>query len=52
VKTDEKMLGLIAEDDLLKAQSSSATSLSVWEIHHLLMEVKVKAVMVRDHPQS
>ena len=48
VKSDEKMLGLIAEDDLLKAEPSSATSLSVWEIHHLLMEVKVKAVMVKD----
>ncbi len=48
VKPDDKVLGLIAEDDLLKAQPSSATSLSVWEIHHLLMEVKVKAVMVRE----
>ena len=48
VKSDEKMLGLIAEDDLLKAEPSSATSLSVWEIHHLLMEVKVKTVMVKD----
>lgn len=48
VQSDDKMLGLIAEDDLLKAEPSSATSLSVWEIHHLLMEVKVKAVMVKD----
>jgi acetoin utilization protein AcuB len=48
VKSDDKMLGLIAEDDLLKAEPSSATSLSVWEIHHLLMEVKVKTVMVKD----
>jgi len=48
VKPDEKMLGLITEDDLLKAEPSSATALSVWEIHHLLMEVKVKAVMVKD----
>ena len=48
VKSDNKLLGLIAEDDLLKAEPSSATSLSVWEIHHLLMEVKVKSVMVKD----
>ena len=48
VQSDDKMLGLIAEDDLLKAEPSSATSLSVWEIHHLLMEVKVKTVMVKD----
>lgn len=48
VKSDGKMVGLIAEDDLLKAEPSSATSLSVWEIHYLLMKVKVKAVMVKD----
>jgi acetoin utilization protein AcuB len=48
VRSDEKMVGLIAEDDLLKAEPSSATALSVWEIHYLLMEVKVKAVMVKD----
>ncbi|MDX1708336.1 MAG: CBS and ACT domain-containing protein, partial [Desulfobacterales bacterium] len=27
---------------------SSATTLSVWEIHYLLMEVKVKSVMVKE----
>ena len=48
VDAEAKMLGLIAEDDLLKAEPSSATSLSVWEIHNLLMEVKVKSVMVKD----
>ncbi len=48
VKKDAKMVGLIAEDDLLKAEPSSATTLSVWEIHNLLMEVKVKAVMVKN----
>ena len=48
VKSDEKMVGLVTEDDLLKAEPSSATSLNVWEIHYLLMEVKVKAVMVKN----
>jgi acetoin utilization protein AcuB len=48
VKADDRMIGLIAEDDLLKAEPSSATSLSVWEIHYLLMKVKVKAVMVKN----
>ena len=48
VEVETKMIGLIAEDDLLKAEPSSATSLSVWEIHNLLMEVKVKSVMVKD----
>jgi acetoin utilization protein AcuB len=43
-----KMVGLVTEDDLLKAEPSSATSLSVWEIHSLLMKVRVKDVMVHD----
>ncbi len=43
-----KLVGIIAEDDLLKAEPSSATSLSVWEIHSLLTKVKVKSVMIRD----
>jgi acetoin utilization protein AcuB len=43
-----EMVGLVTEEDLLKAEPSSATSLSVWEIHSLLMKVKVKSVMVRD----
>jgi acetoin utilization protein AcuB len=43
-----EMIGLVTEDDLLKAEPSSATSLSVWEIHSLLNRVKVKEVMVRN----
>jgi acetoin utilization protein AcuB len=42
------MVGLVTEDDLLKAEPSAATSLSVWEIHSLLERVKVKSVMVRN----
>jgi acetoin utilization protein AcuB len=42
------MIGLITEEDLLKAEPSGATSLSVWEIHSLLDRVKVKEVMVRE----
>jgi acetoin utilization protein AcuB len=42
------MVGLVAEEDLLKAEPSSATSLSMWEIHSLLDRVKVKDVMVHD----
>ena len=48
VNPSGKIVGLIAEEDLLKAEPSSATSLSVWEIQYLLMKVKVKAVMVKD----
>jgi acetoin utilization protein AcuB len=42
------MIGLVTEDDLLKAEPSSATSLSVWEIHSLLNKVTAKNVMTRD----
>jgi acetoin utilization protein AcuB len=41
------MVGVVTEDDLLKAEPSGVTLLSVWEIHSLLDRVKVKDVMVR-----
>jgi acetoin utilization protein AcuB len=41
------MVGLVTEDDLLRAEPSGATSLSVWEIHSLLDRVPVKEVMIR-----
>jgi acetoin utilization protein AcuB len=43
-----KMIGLVTEDDLLKAEPSSATLLSVWEIHDLLGRIKVRDVMVQE----
>jgi len=43
-----KMIGLVAHSDLLKAGPSSATSLSVWEIHSLLNKITTREVMVRD----
>ena len=45
---NDKMVGLVTEDDLLKAEPSSATSLNIWEIHSLLMNLKVKSVMVKE----
>jgi acetoin utilization protein AcuB len=42
------MVGLVTEDDLLKAEPSAATSLSVWEIHSLLDRIQVREVMVRE----
>jgi len=48
VDKNGKMIGLVTEEDLLKAEPSSATSLSIWEIHSLLDRVTVKQVMVRD----
>jgi acetoin utilization protein AcuB len=43
-----KMVGLVAEEDLLKAEPSIATTLSIWEIHSLLDKLKVREVMVSD----
>lgn len=43
-----KMVGLVSREDLLKAEPSPATSLSIWEIHSLLTKLKVKDVMTRD----
>jgi acetoin utilization protein AcuB len=42
-----KMVGLVAEDDLLRAGPSQATTLSVWEIHYLLQRMKVGDVMIK-----
>jgi acetoin utilization protein AcuB len=48
VDKEGEMVGLVTEDDLLKAEPSGVTLLSVWEIHSLLDRVKVKDVMVRE----
>jgi acetoin utilization protein AcuB len=42
-----KMVGLVTDEDLLRAEPSAATSLSMWEIHSLLDKVKTKDVMTR-----
>jgi acetoin utilization protein AcuB len=42
-----RMIGLVTEDDLLRAGPSQATSLSVWEIHYLLQRVQVGDAMVK-----
>lgn len=42
-----KMVGIVAESDLLYASPSPATSLSVWEIHSLLAKLTVEKVMTR-----
>ena len=48
VDKDGDMVGLVTEDDLLKAEPSGATLLSVWEIHSLLERVKIRDVMVTE----
>jgi acetoin utilization protein AcuB len=47
VKRDGTMVGLVTEKDLLKAEPSQATSLSMWEINSLLNRIQVKDVMTR-----
>jgi acetoin utilization protein AcuB len=45
VLKEGKLVGIVSEGDLLNAAPSSATSLSVWEIHYLISKVKIKEVM-------
>jgi acetoin utilization protein AcuB len=43
-----KLVGIVSERDLLHAAPSSATSLSIWEVHYLLTKAQVKGIMTRD----
>ena len=41
-----RLVGIICESDLLKAEPSAATTLSVYEIHSLLAQLRLKEIMV------
>jgi acetoin utilization protein AcuB len=43
-----KMVGLVARNNLQNAYPTKATSLSVWEINYLIEKIKVADIMVRD----
>ncbi|MFQ6015662.1 MAG: CBS domain-containing protein [Anaerolineae bacterium] len=43
-----KLVGIVSEKDLLYASASPATSLSVWELHYVLAQLKVHEVMTKD----
>jgi acetoin utilization protein AcuB len=43
-----QMVGIVSEMDILHANPSDATSLSVWELNYLLSRIKVSDVMTRD----
>jgi len=43
-----KLVGIVSESDLLHAAPSSATSLSMWEVHYLLWRIQVRDLMTRD----
>lgn len=42
-----KLVGIVAEKDIIYASPSPSTTLSVWEIHSLLDKLKVEKVMAR-----
>jgi acetoin utilization protein AcuB len=42
-----KLVGIVAERDLLHASPSDATTLSVWEMNYLLSKIKVENLMTR-----
>lgn len=48
VVKDGKLVGIVAEKDLLSASPSKATSLDVWEITSLLHKLKVEEIMTKD----
>ena len=43
-----KLVGIVAEKDLLYASPSPATSLSIHELHYLISQIAVKDVMTKD----
>jgi acetoin utilization protein AcuB len=43
----DRLVGIVAEGDLLYASPSPATTLNVWEMHSLLAKLKVEKVMTR-----
>lgn len=42
-----KLVGIVTENDILKAYPSTATSLAVWEITTLLEKITVKDIMIK-----
>lgn len=47
VNEEGKLLGIVSERDLLHAEPSPATSLSVWEMNYLLWKLKLGDVMTK-----
>ena len=42
-----RLVGIVSERDLLYASPSSATSLSIWEVHYLLANLHIKTIMTK-----
>jgi CBS domain-containing protein len=45
VVSDSKVVGIVTLGDIRGAEPSQATSLSIWEVNHLLAELKVDEIM-------
>jgi acetoin utilization protein AcuB len=43
-----KLVGIVTENDILKAYPSTTTSLAVWEIASLLEKITVKDIMIKN----
>jgi CBS domain-containing protein len=48
VVADGKILGIVTLGDMRGAEPSRASSLSIWEVHHLLARLKVSEIMTRN----
>jgi acetoin utilization protein AcuB len=44
----DRLVGIVSDKDILYASPSPSTSLSVWEIHSLLAQLKVEKIMTKD----
>src|SRR5512138_185365 len=47
VSKEGKLVGIVVQKDLFSASPSTATSLSVFEVHYLLSKLKMKDVMTK-----
>jgi acetoin utilization protein AcuB len=48
VVKDGKLVGIVSDRDLLYASPSSATLLSVWEMHYMISKITVAQVMTKE----
>jgi acetoin utilization protein AcuB len=48
VVKDGKLVGIVTEGNLMNASTSSATTLSIWELNYLVSKIKVSEVMTRN----
>jgi len=48
VDKEDKLIGIVARDDLLYASPSPVTSLSMWEVTYLMSQVTVAEAMTED----